>query len=435
MSVSLNPNNFYPPTSPDSPTSSCYKHITTLIKQINRYSLFSKLFREIGSTLRLQHPKSCLDHLLIALVCIVSLLLSLVLYILLLPIKLFTSAISCVHQRKTDEIPLLPETQKVFKPLTETEEAFLAEVKRAILQKVSGGFEINMSPEVLRLVPSPSAFLNSLAKTSYSKKLCDYKKLRRLIKNLNCWNSGWEIIMNYLTSLLKEDQSHPDTQTFPIMMYHLTLALEDPQISQENKSTILKEISSYANTCKPTWAETIFRSINNLYNTRNSGREQILLWSQMFKEHLLSQQQLVAHEEEWHQINGLKRLCGEQLGLITDHLNENLSPLTLRQTSTLPQNIVKYTELKNSFMQAYRRSYADLIKYIHNAFLTSEAEIQARIYNFLIEEVANVINLPETAAHIDLVVDCFYDDNYELKPEGITYLLYIMGIIVSKTNT
>ncbi|MEF9519763.1 DUF1548 domain-containing protein [Chlamydia crocodili] len=434
MSVSLNPNNPYLPSPPDSPTSSCCKRIITLIKQINCCCLFSRLFREIGSTLGLQHPKSCLDRLLIALVCIVSVLISLVVYVLLLPIKLLILAISCTYQRKTDEISLLPETQKVFQPLTETQQAFVDEVKRAVLQKVSGEFEINMSPDVLRLAPLPSPFLNSLATTSYSRNLCDYRKLTRLINNLNCWDSGWATIMNYLTSLLKEDPSHPDAQAFPIMMHHLLLALEDPKISQENKSAALKEISSYANTCKPTWGETIFRSINNLYNTRNSGRDQILLWLQMFKEHLLSQQQLVANKEEWHEINGLKRLCGEQLGLITDHLNENLSDLTLRQTSTLPQKVAQYTELKNSFIEVYRRSHSDLIQYIHNAFSTSEAEIQARVYNFLLEEVANILNLPETGAHIDLVVDCFYDDNYELKPEGIIYLLYIMDIIVPKTN-
>ncbi|MEF9497013.1 DUF1548 domain-containing protein [Chlamydia sp. 04-14] len=434
MSVSLNPNNSHLPPSPDSSTSSCCKRITTLIKQINCCCLFSKLFREIGSTLGLQHPKSCLDHLLVALVYLVSVLISLVLYVLLLPIKLLTLVISCPYQRKTDTVSLLPETQKVFKPLTETQQAFVEEIKREVLEKVSGEFEINMSQDVLRLAPLPSPFLNSLATTSYSKKLCDYKKLTRLINNLNCWDSGWGIIMNYLTPLLKEDPSHPDAQAFPIMMHHLTLALEDPRISQENKSKALKEISSYAHTCKPTWAETTFRSINNLYNTRNSGRDQILLWLQMFKEHLLSQQQLVAHEEEWHQINGLKHLYGEELGLITDHLNENLSALTLRQTSTLPQNVAKYTELKNSFLQAYRRSHVDLIQYIHNAFLTSEAEIQSRVYNFLLQEVADIINLPETGAHIDLVVDCFYDDNYELKPEGIIYLLYIMDIIAQKTD-
>lgn len=184
--------------------------------------------------------------------------------------------------------------------------------------------------------------------------------------------------------------------------------------------------------CRPTWGETIFRSINHLYNTRNSGRDQILLWLQMFKEHLLTQQQLVAHDEEWHQINGLKHIYGKQLGLTTHHLNQNLAGLTLRQTSTLPQNIEKYRTLKNSFEQAYATSYSQLVSYLHNAFVTSTPEIQAHIHNYLLDIVARTINLPETTAHIDVVIDCFYNENYELKPEGIVYLLYVMDIIVPK---
>ncbi len=105
--------------------------------------------------------------------------------------------------------------------------------------------------------------------------------------------------------------------------------------------------------CRPTWGEAICRSINHLYNTRTSGRDQILLWLQMFKEHLLTQQQLVTHEEEWHQINGLKHIYEKQLGLAIHHLNQNLASLTLRQTPILPQNIEKYKAFKKSFKQAY----------------------------------------------------------------------------------
>lgn len=405
------------------------------MKQLTCSYLFSKLFQEITDIVRLHPKQSCLNQLLVVLVCVICLLLSLVIYVLLLPIKLLTLGATCACGRKTEAIPLLPEKPKIFKPLTETQEAFVEEVKREILQKISEEFEINMSPDILRLIPLPSPFLNSLATTSYSKKLCDYNKLTSLIHRLNCWDAGWGIIMKYLTSTLKEDESHPDTHTFPIMMHHLILALEDPNIPEKSKRAALQEISSYANTCKPTWGETIFRSINNLYNTRNSGRDQILLWVQMFKEHLLSQQQLVTHKEEWHEINGVKNLYGEQLGLITDHLNKNLSGLTLRQTSTVPYNRARYTDLKNNFVQTYKTSHCELIQHIHNAFLSSEPGIQAHVYNFLLDQVADVINLPETTAHIDLVVDCFYDDTYELKPEGILYLLYIMDIIIPKTTT
>ncbi|WP_375793958.1 DUF1548 domain-containing protein [Chlamydia sp. 12-01] len=433
MRVFPNPNNSQLLT-PTSPHPTRYKHIATFIQQATLCVLFSKVFREIGSTFNLESPRSRLDYIWFALACLVSALISFVLYFLLIPAKLFILAITCPCCRKTEEISPPAEASKVFKPLTEIQSEFVIGIQTEILKKVADEFKTNMLAEILRLAPPPSLFLNSLATTSYSKSSHIYKKLPNLIDNLNCWDKGWGIIINYLTTELLDPHPHPDVQTFSIMVYHLTLALEDPDIPREKKRATLKEISSYAEMCRPTWGEAIFRAVNNLYSTRDSGRDQILLWVQMFKENLLVQQQLVDHQEEWHQINGLKRIYGEDLGLITDHLHENLSNLTLRQTSTLPENTLIYTELKNSFQIAYRDSCSELIQYVYDAFLKSKAEIQAQIHNFLLEEVANIINLPETGAHIDLVVDAFYNDNYELKREGIIYLLYIMEIIVPKNT-
>ncbi|ADZ18838.1 DUF1548 domain-containing protein [Chlamydia psittaci] len=431
MSVFLNPSNSQPtPSYP--PPLSCCQHITTCIKEASYCSLFSTIFSKIVSTWGGENLESFLGYLTIALACLTSALISLILYVLLIPVKLVVAVITLPCCRKTQRTSLLPETPKVVIPLTETQEAFVEEVKQSILQNLTNEFEMNTSEDILSLVPIPSPFLTSLETASCERISCNYKKLIRLINNLNCWDAGWGNIMNYLTVELSEDPSHPDAQTFPIIMHHLILALEDRDISTEKKCAALNEISSYANMCRPTWGETIFRSINHLYNTRNSGRDQILLWLQMFKEHLLTQQQLIAHEEEWHQINGLKHIYGKQLGLTTHHLNQNLAGLTLRQTSTLPQNIEKYRALKNSFEQAYATSYSQLVSYLHNAFVTSTPEIQAHIHNYLLDIVARTINLSETTAHIDVVIDCFYDENYELKPEGIIYLLYVMDIIVPK---
>ncbi|WP_349821529.1 DUF1548 domain-containing protein [Chlamydia abortus] len=433
MSVFLNPSNSQP-TPSDPPPLSCCQHITSYIKEVNYCSLFSTIFSKIISTEDLEHIESFLGYLAIALACLTSALISLVLYVLLIPVKFVVAAITLPYCGHTQETSLLPDPPKVLLPLTETQEAFVEEVKRSMLGNLTHAFEINTSEDILSLAPIPSPFLTSLETASCERISCNYKKLIRLIHHLHCWDSGWETIMDYLTIELSENPSHPDAETFPIMMHHLILALEDRTISEEKKRSALNEISSYANMCRPTWGEAIFRSINHLYNTRNSGRDQILLWLQMFKEHLLTQQQLVAHEEEWHQINGLKHIYGKQLGLATHHLNQNLAGLTLRQTSLLPQNIEKYKALKHSFEQAYTASYSPLVSYLHNAFITSTPEIQAYIYNYLLDIVANTINLPETGAHIDVVLECFYNENYELKPEGIIYLLYIMDIIVPQST-
>ncbi|QDE37007.1 DUF1539 domain-containing protein [Chlamydia psittaci] len=76
-----------------------------------------------------------------------------------------------------------------------------------------------MSKDILSLTPILSPFLTSLETASCEKISCNYKKLIRPIHNLHCWDSGWENIMNYLTIVLSEDPSHPDAETFPIMMH------------------------------------------------------------------------------------------------------------------------------------------------------------------------------------------------------------------------
>ncbi|EPP35184.1 hypothetical protein CP8484711_1898B, partial [Chlamydia psittaci 84-8471/1] len=66
-------------------------------------------------------------------------------------------------------------------------------------------FEMNTSEDILSLVPIPSPFLTSLETASCERISCNYKKLIRLINNLNCWDAGWGNIMNYLTVELSED--------------------------------------------------------------------------------------------------------------------------------------------------------------------------------------------------------------------------------------
>ncbi|AFS23061.1 conserved membrane protein [Chlamydia psittaci VS225] len=238
MSVFLNPSNSQPtPSYP--PPLSCCQHITTCIKEASYCSLFSTIFSKIVSTWGGENLESFLGYLTIALACLTSALISLILYVLLIPVKLVVAVITLPCCRKTQRTSLLPETPKVVIPLTETQEAFVEEVKQSILQNLTNEFEMNTSEDILSLVPIPSPFLTSLETASCERISCNYKKLIRLINNLNCWDAGWGNIMNYLTVELSEDPSHPDAQTFPIIMHHLILALEDRDISTEKNALLL----------------------------------------------------------------------------------------------------------------------------------------------------------------------------------------------------
>ncbi|SGA09709.1 Uncharacterised protein [Chlamydia abortus] len=99
MSVFLNPSNSQP-TPSDPPPLSCCQHITSYIKEVNYCSLFSTIFSKIISTEDLEHIESFLGYLAITLACLTSALISLVLYVLLIPVKFVVAAITlpyCGH--------------------------------------------------------------------------------------------------------------------------------------------------------------------------------------------------------------------------------------------------------------------------------------------------------------------------------------------------
>lgn len=344
------------------------------------------------------------------------------------PIEILKPSAPLIPKRK--EEPAIPEL--ILSP--EDLELFLNSIKTNIQEILSGEFQVNMAPQALSLSPAPSVFLDRLANTSPGQQ-CDYDELEAAIRQLGSWNSSWNAMLSYFTELLDEDPSHPDQATFPIIMHHLLLALEDPSLSNEGKIAALAEISSYGHSCKPTWAESTVRSINNLYSKRDTGQDQLLLWVQMFKENLLSEQQLIlstpkgrATENEWHQINGLKSIFGKQFGLMTDHLNSNLDKLTLRQALTNPQDRQQCMQLKQRFESVYAQSSTRLVKFVHDAFLASSPEIQTSITDYLLLTLKNLLNIPGRH-YVDLALECFYDENCELTPQGMAYILYSLGIL------
>nr|WP_259431313.1 hypothetical protein [Chlamydia abortus]CAD7583947.1 hypothetical protein [Chlamydia abortus] len=127
-----------------------------------------------------------MGYLAIALACLTSALISLVLYVLLIPVKFVVAAITLPYCGYTQETSLLPDPRKVLLPLTETQEAFVEEVKRSMLGNLTRAFEMNTSEDILSLAPMPSPFLTSLETASCETISCNYKKLIRLIHHLHC---------------------------------------------------------------------------------------------------------------------------------------------------------------------------------------------------------------------------------------------------------
>ncbi|EPP34453.1 hypothetical protein CP10139811_0518 [Chlamydia ibidis] len=357
-----------------------------------------------------------------------SLALSAVICFLLLPVKLLFLGLSllCSVNKSEKHLELLQLGK--FK----NEQNALTWNKSAILNfLLKSEFVTCMSPSALSLAPQGAEFFNCLTNASAETE-CDFLSLEKCICDLGAWNPGWQKIKDYFSELTsKYDNSHPDRNTLPVFLNSLHIALLDSSIPQDKKRQGLDEISSYSEVCVPTWAESIFRVTHRFYSKGNSAEEQLLIWLQMVKEEILLGKQLsLGESHDWHQINGVKKEYGKQLGLNTVHISENLSSLTLRQTSSLPRYLRDYYTLANRFLKDYSRSRSAIVYFVYSAFLSAEASIQTSIRTYLSEIVARETGL-SGASVAEILTECFYNENYELKEEAITYLLYKMGVLLA----
>lgn len=399
-------------------------------------------------------PKSCSCFSAVA-ICVPALITTILLYLLLLPIRLLLSFSSCCFHwyRKSFNI-LSP--KKIpggvpplsLRSLTENEKKevdnLITSLKLILLDETGKlrSFNTNTSPEALSKAPELLPFFKDLERAQGV--TCNYNHLEAALKRYNAYDNSWKnIILPYVRSL-KNERGHPDGETFPILMHFFLLALNDPLIPKDKKRKAALFISLSASACKPTWGEVIIRALMQLYSKSSLGENQLLMWVQEAKEALLLElhehravlkearfETINIHDqqfddEEWHIINGVKHHYGKELGLATFHLQENLSKLTLRQTSGDLKT--PYIELFNDFKEAYAKYGETLITKVFKAYKSADPTTQATVHDYTLSLLQNLLNLPNTTAHVDLL-ESLCDENYELKIEAIAYLLLTLDLI------
>ncbi|SPN74071.1 Domain of Unknown Function (DUF1548) [Chlamydia serpentis] len=448
----------------ENPRQACLIKVARMIEPIFIFKTLQKALNPCGCS----NPLSCLS------INILAFIITVVLLILLLPIRLILTAITytCMPRSKKIVTPPLrrPSTIEIEQVIIPFD---LAMQELLYLDNKPRLFRIN--PNNLTMMPEPNPVLRRLSAISdqESKKLMQQipnlcRELEKILKKLGVLTSEWEKMLMYFNDLALEDNSFDDKRAFPALINILIEALtcKAPFFSDQSNIPSLKEkqqaalfIAQSSYTCKPTWAEVMIRALIKLYSRTNQAQNQLLLWVQQFKEEtLLNLQDGAANEYEsigqkktpnytksieialkqeaeaslqWHILNTIKYFYGEKFGLVTEHLKGNVGYLTLRQTSIhTNEGPEKAQELAVLFESLYLSSGNKLIENVFKAFQKADSETQTLVRDFALDILKEALQLGDTDAHVDIFSKFFVDaETSDLNIMGITYLLYAIGII------
>ncbi|ACZ32855.1 conserved hypothetical protein [Chlamydia pneumoniae LPCoLN] len=469
--------NLIPKTSPIYPRrteliileeNACQTRLTNVAQILHPSSLFSM-------SKKILNPCGCSGGPLCWVILnILAFIITSVLFIILLPVNLIVAGLRLFMPLPPKKIvedlsePTTEETNEVIQPFIFALQALLFEDNKLRSFKI---VEQSVSK-----APLPNPFLNRLVATSPQesqeamRKIPDLcSQLKKVLKSLGVLTPEWKHMLKYFEGLKNEHDSNPDKKTFPILIKLLIEALTGKSSFFSNlpKTPSTKEkmqaalfIASSCKTCKPTWGEVITRSLNRLYSIANEGDNQLLIWVQEFKERELMSiqdgddaeeyrfaaqqhgeryteaiEQVLRNESaaklQWHVINTMKFFHGKNLGLVTEHLQDTLGALTLRQTTVDTHQGREDADLSAAlFLNKYLNSGNQLVNSVFKSMQKADPETKALIREFALDILYASLRLPQTSAHTEVFSTLLMDpETYEPNKACIAYLLYVLKII------
>ncbi|WP_366223654.1 DUF1539 domain-containing protein [Chlamydia buteonis] len=209
-------------------------------------------------------------------------------------------------------------------------------------------------------------------------------------------------------------------------MYNMLKLISSPNIPHEKKLSIISNVASYSDRCPPTWVRVAGQELQAVFNTNDETTNIVLVWTQMFKEGLLSE--IFRNQREWHMMTAFKIIRGSELGL--DNVGIILDPYTNILTSRQYAN--QHNHYFSQFLDVYRNSGENLINSaLEQALGGSEHQIQALTNTILADLVA--AGIPE-AYRAQIMEEIFFSDENDYKPsrEAICYLLLKEGVITTQ---
>ncbi len=182
-------------------------------------------------------------------------------------------------------------------------------------------------------------------------------------------------------------------------------------IDNDKEEQILKELAEASTRCYPTWLQTAYSLYADVHNQEETVPDKLLRAIQEYKESLTLE--FVQNELglQWHALNFVRNILGAELGFDTE-LNE-LDPYGGQQDNIFGKALTKWLFLQK---------YTDVNRLVEAIRTKINAKpFDSSYYDYLVEKV-------ESSQQGD-IQEIFYDENYQLTYEGVSFMLHSMKIL------
>lgn len=248
-------------------------------------------------------------------------------------------------------------------------------------------------------------------------------QLRKNQERRDSWHSILLSLSNRREGSVSSDEAQALSRS---TMYQMLKLISNPNIPHDKKLSIISNVASYSDRCPPTWVRVAGQELQAIFNTKDETTNIVLVWSQMFKEGILSE--IFRNQREWHMMTAFKMMRGSELGL--DNVGIILDPYTTMLTGR--QYINQHNQYFAQFLDIYRNSGENLINSaLEQSLAGSDDQIQALTNTVLADLEA--AGIPE-AHRAQIMEEVFFSEENDYKPsrEAICYLLLKEGVITSQ---
>lgn len=191
--------------------------------------------------------------------------------------------------------------------------------------------------------------------------------------------------------------------------------LSSGEISKDKEKDILMELAEASTRCYPTWIETAHKLYAEINGQEEDAKVKLLRLIQDYKESILIEFVQSEVDTQWHALNFVRNIVGNDLGLNT-HLNE-FDPYASNQDAAFGKSLTKWL-----FLQKYEDTNR-LIASLHTKI--NAESYDGSYYDFLVKLVSEKgIENPS-----DYVANHFYNEDYQLKSEAINFMLKSIDIL------
>lgn len=191
--------------------------------------------------------------------------------------------------------------------------------------------------------------------------------------------------------------------------------IESGEVSKDKEREILMELAKASTQCYPTWLEVAARLYSQIHGQEETVEVKLLRVIQEYKESIILQFCQKDANMEWHSLNFVRNILGEELGLNT--ILNSLDPYSLDRDRGFGKKFTRWL-----FLQRYE-NVNPLISSVQTNI--NMQTYDQSYYDFLI----NVMKQKGIKNPQEYVATHFYNEDYKLTAAGVNLMLRSIGVL------